>query len=163
MTRNVVALVVLSLLVGCMPSAHKRARKLEGRYAVGDPGAGWAPVEPGGADKAWYHDGLGATIYTDSNCGTRFSGARTEDLATELAAGLHNPSVLFEETLGLDGRNGVLRTVSGTLDGIAVQVAFAVVNKDRCTYDLLFIAPPGRFDEGWPSYQAVLDGFETRR
>lgn len=164
MTRNVAALVATALLAsGCIPSAHRRAKTLEGRYVVGEPGQGWGAVDPGGADRAWYNEGLGATIYTDSNCGTRFTGARTEDLATELAAGLHNSSLVFEETLGLDGRNGVLRTVTGTLDGIAVQVAFAVVNKDRCTYDLLYIAPPGRFDEGWPAYQAVLDGFETRR
>lgn len=156
------ALLPLVLLAACMPASHRQAKRLEGRYDVGDPGEGWAPVASGGADRAWVHDRFGASLYTDSNCGPRFTGARTEDLATELQAGLHDGSLLFEEKLALGGREGVMRAWSGTLDGIPVHVGAAVVNKDRCTYDFVIVAPPPRFDEAWPAFEAVLDGFATR-
>lgn len=155
-------LVLLLALVGCMPAAHRKARALEGRYDVGDPGGAWSEVDPGGADRAWYSAARRATIYADSNCGPRFSGARVEDLATELAAGLHNPSLLFEEKLSMDGRGGIVRAHSGALDGVVVQLAVAVVNKDTCTYDLALIAPPGEFDAAYADYQHVIDGFRTR-
>lgn len=153
------ALVVLS---ACMPASHRRAKALEGRYDVGDPGDGWAEVNAGGADHAWYNDAHAASLYSDSNCGPRFQGSRVEDLATELLAGLHNDSLLFEEKLTIDGRGGILRAHTGTLDGVAVSVAFAVVNKDVCTYDFALIAPPGEFDAAYTGFQHVLDGFATR-
>ncbi len=152
---------LLLLLVGCASARQRATRALEGRYTVPPPGAGWVAVEPGGADHAWYNAGIAGTIYADSNCGHRYAEARTVDLATELTAGLRGVTTARDEARVIGQREGVLRVHTGTLDGVAVTLAFAIVNKNACTYDLTYIAPPAAFEAGWPDYERVLAGFET--
>jgi hypothetical protein len=152
-------LLVALLAVGCTPASHRLARRLEGHYAIGLPGDGWILVDPGGADHAWYNATLAASIYADSNCGPRYAETRTEDLATELTAGLREMTTSRNEARVIGDREGVLRVHTGRLDGVAMTVALGVVNQNACTYDLTLIAPPAAFDAGWPAYERVLAGF----
>lgn len=152
--------LVLSGVSGCMPASHRQAKKLENRYTLPAPGEGWAAVNPGGADRAWYNHALQSTIFSDSNCGPRYSESRTEDLATELTAGMREVTTTRDELREFGGREGVLRVHTGRLDGVPVTVALGVVNRGACTYDLTLIAPPDRFEEGWPAYETVLSGFQ---
>ncbi|MDP2315534.1 MAG: hypothetical protein Q8P41_21730 [Pseudomonadota bacterium] len=160
-SRALVALAVLATLgaAGCMPSSHRRAKMLEGKYTVPPPGDGWHVVDAGGADHAWYNHDLKAAIYADSNCGPRYSESRTEDLATELTAGLRQMTTSRDELRVFGGREGVLRIHSGRLDGVPVTVALGVMNRGACTYDLALIAPPDTFEQGWDAYDRVLTGF----
>ncbi|MDP2311049.1 MAG: hypothetical protein Q8P18_33825 [Pseudomonadota bacterium] len=153
------SLLSASLLPGCMPSSHQQAKRLEGRYTVPAPGDGWLVVDAGGADHAWYNTGLKAAIYADSNCGPRYSESRTEDLATELTAGLRQVTTTRDELREFGGREGVLRVHSGRLDGVPVTLALGVMNRGACTYDLTFIAPPDTFEQGWDAYERILSGF----
>jgi hypothetical protein len=143
-----------------MPSSHRLAKRLEGKYTFVAPGTGWHAVEPGGADHAWYNPDLAGSIYMDSNCGPRYSESRTEDLATELIAGLRGVTTTKDEPRELAGREGVLRVHEGKLDGVPVRLGLAVVNRGACTYDVTFIAPPDRFDSGWDAYEKVLAGLD---
>jgi hypothetical protein len=155
-------MTLLFALLACMPASHRQAKKLEGRYDVPAPGAGWQIVDPGGADHAWHNEGLGATIFTDSNCGPRYDELAAADLATELVAGLRHEEKLRDETLTVAGREAVLRVHTGTIDGIPVELGLLVVNRDACTYDFTLIAPPERFDEGEPAWERVWRGFSPR-
>lgn len=155
-------LALVLLLAGCMPASYRQARRLEGRYDLGSPGAGWSVVQPGGADRAWLNSRLSASIYADSNCGPRYVDTRAQDLATELAAGLVERETLLDEQITVDGREAVRRIERGRIDGLPVQLGLVVTNKDACTYDLALVAPPESFDAGWDSFLAVVDGFRTR-
>lgn len=152
-------LAVATASAGCMPSSHRQARRLEGRYTVEAPADGWAAARAGGADRAFYNDALGAAIYTDSNCGPRFDEAHAGILATELLAGLQDVQTLRDEPLSLAGRTGVLRVHTGTLDGVPVQVALGVLNRDACTYDFTLVAPPARFDAAFTAYDRLVRSF----
>lgn len=154
--------VVLLLVAGCLPASYRQARKLEGRYDVPAPGAGWVAVAAGGADHAWFHDGWGAALYTDSNCGPRYRELQIENLSTELFAGLTSVVDRKEERRMVGGREGLLRVIYGKLDGVEMNVAALTVNRDACTYDLTYIVPPEHFDAGWPAFEALLDGFRPR-
>ncbi len=150
----------LLLLVGCV--GHRQARKLEGRYDLGEPAEGWTRVKAGSADRAWFHAGIGASIYTDSNCATRFDDRPLDKLAEALVYGIASGPVLRQEARTLDGRDAWLRVVDGRVDGVSMRIAGLVLKKDRCVYDLLYLAPPTTFDSGWPAFERVLDGFRTR-
>lgn len=143
-----------------MPAAYREARRLEGRYAVGAPGEGWAEVEPGGADHAWFNARLGAALYTDSNCGPRYRDVRVEDLSTEMVAGLVDAERQSDEGRTIAGREGRVRVTRGRLDGVEVTVGTAVVNRDACTYDVVVIAPPEGFDAARAGFDRVLAGLE---
>ncbi|NOY25032.1 MAG: hypothetical protein GXP62_04080 [Oligoflexia bacterium] len=145
---------------GCL-GGHKATRQ-EGHYDVGSPGEAWIIVRPGGADHAWVHDGISASIYTDSNCATRFDDRPLDRLADSVVFGIATSKPLRDETRTIDGRDALIRVVDGNLDGVVVRIAATVLKKDDCVYDLLYIAPPATFDTGWDSYEAVLAGFATR-
>ena len=151
-------LLALLLLAGC--SGHS-GRRLEGRYSLGDPGAGWSPVRPGSADKAWYNAELSASIYADSNCGARFDDAPLGRLADSLTLGVAGSKVR-EEARTVDGREALLRVVDGALDGVAVRLGALVLKKDKCIYDVVYIAPPGTFDAGEAAFEAVASAFAAR-
>ena len=155
-------LLGMLLAAGCLPSSYRQARKLEGRYDLPGPGAGWTVVKPGGADHAWYNDELAATIYADSNCGPRYQELAIENLSAELFGGLRDVTDRKEERREVGGREGLLRIVYGKLDGIEMVIAALTVNRDACTYDLTYLAPPAGFDAGFPAYERVLAGFAPR-
>jgi hypothetical protein len=150
------------LLVGCTPRKVRQARKLEGRYETGTPDpAHWLRVEPGGADRAWYNGHLRASIYTDSNCGPRFLDGHPQLLLRHLMYGLDAPAELRDEPVGVGGRTGRLSVQRGALDGVEVQVGAIVFNRGACTYDMVYIAPPHGFDQGWSAFEDVFGGFSA--
>lgn len=161
MTRAFGLSLILMVVAGCMPASYRHARRLEGRYDIAAPGAGWHRVDPGGADHAWYNAELSASMYTDSTCGARYVDSDPADLATELEAGLRERTTVRDDQLTLDGRDAVRRVNLGAMDGVRVQVAVTVVNKDFCTYDLAMIGAPEAFDAGWPAYEALLASFRA--
>lgn len=160
--RIVLALGLALGLAGCAPSSVRQARKLEGRYATGDPGAGWQVVPAGGADRAWYNEAAGAAIYTDSNCGPRYAEARIEDLSAELISGFRALSQVEERAHPVAGREGLMRVQQGRLDGIEVRIGTLVFNMNACNYDIVLIAPPAGFAAGQEGWLRVIGGFAER-
>lgn len=154
--------ILLLTLAACAPKAHTVAKRSEGRYTVANPGGDWTRVRPGGADKAWFNDQLGATIYFDSNCKDRYDDGRLADLVTHLTLGLAQGEPLREELLTLDGREALIRVYDGNVDGVSVRVGAMVTKKDLCLYDGLYIAAPSVFEDAWGSFVEVLSGFQTK-
>ncbi len=159
--------LVLTMLVACgkqaPPENPARKDRMEGRYKVGDPGAGWTRVNAGGADMAWFHRESSATMYFDSNCRDRFEDGKLSALLTHLTFGIARGKPIREEALKLDGREALMRVQGGLIDGVTVRVGAVVTKKDECLYDGLLIAPPSTFDSQWETFSKVVSGFETRR
>ncbi|RME28620.1 MAG: hypothetical protein D6798_01980 [Deltaproteobacteria bacterium] len=153
-------LLMLMLLTAC--GASRQARRLEGRYQTGDPGPGWTRVRPGGADRAWYSDDLHATIYTDSNCATRFEDRPLDKLADSALLGMSAGEPDLSETRTIDGREALVRRQSGVLDGVPFELGIAVLKKNECVYDFLLVSTPGGIDRAWDAFEAVLAGFQAR-
>ena len=146
-------------LVAC---GGRSARHLEGQYELGAPGEGWERVRPGGADQAWVNATLGGTIYADSNCGERFEDSALDKLLDSLTFGVAMGGPLRQEVRTLGGRDALLRVSDGSLDGVPVRVGAVVAKKDFCVYDVIYLAPPTAFEQGWVGFEAVLSHFQTR-
>ena len=158
LTVSLSAVAVLS--TGC--SSSRKASRLEGRYSMADPGSGWRSVKPGGADNAWLNDDLGASIYTDSNCGVRYEDSELRQLAERMTLGLEDEVEVSAEESTLNGRSAFTRRVRGGIDGVPVELAATVIKKDQCVYDFVVIAPPSSFEAAWRGYTAARDGFRTK-
>lgn len=159
--RHALLLVGLLALPACA-SRHRKASRLEGHYDTGSPGDAWEKVDPGGADYAWFSPDLAATIYADSNCGSRYDDRALDALADSVAFGMVMDEPLSQEARTIDGRDGLVRTADGTLDGVAFRLGVVVLKKDQCVYDLLLVSPRSRFDQAWDGFESVLAGFATR-
>lgn len=151
--------LALALALGC---AGKRAgKKAGGAFSLGNPGEGWVRVVAGGADYAWFHEPSSSTIYADANCAARYQDGRLPDLLTHLTFGVARGAPLMEEPRTLDGRDALIRKSKGSLDGVAVSVGAMVTKKHDCLYDVVYIAPPSLFDDGWSTFETVLAGFKV--
>lgn len=157
--------VCLGLAMGCSGRRAELSvqQRAEGNYTLGKLGGAWEEQRSGGADRAWFNAVLSGTIYADSNCGRRFRDSPLEDLATHLTAGIAFGTPLREERLHLDNREALLRVYRGQLDGVGIQLGAVVLNKDGCTYDLLYLAPPTSFESGFEDFVAVISGFQAQR
>ena len=161
MSWRLLALVILTACGGRERRLTSGGTGVEGQYDVGKPGQGWSRVAPGGADRAWFHGDLGASIYFDSNCKARFEDKPLEDLLSHLTFGMVTAEPLRSEPVQIDGRAALLEVLQGAIDGVNVQVAVVVIKKDQCVYDGLYIASPRGFDAGFDAFKRVLHGFET--
>ena len=150
------------LLVGAAACGGKSSHKLEGRYDLGAPGAGWSSVRPGGADQAWVNQTLGGTIYADSNCAERYDDSPLAKLLDSLTLGIATGDPIRQEPRTMDGRDALMRVSQGALDGVPVMVGAVVSKKDNCVYDVIYVAPPASFDRGWDAFEAVTGRFQTR-
>jgi hypothetical protein len=160
--RTLFIATALSFGIGCQSKAQKKPSGSEGRFAIAAPVGAWHKVSPGGADKAWYHPDIGASIYFDSNCKERFEDGRLEDLITHLTFGLVQGAPLREEVLMLDGREALLRVYDGKMDGVPVRVGAVVTKKNECLYDGVYVASPSEFDTQWNAFVEVISGFKTK-
>ena len=160
--RGTAAAALLVLLGGGVGCGGKQ-RKAAARYALGPLGSDWAPSRaPGGADQAWFNRALSATIYTDASCREQFEDGTLSDLLTHLTAGMARGTPLREEALTLDSRAALLRVYDIELDGVKLRMGAAVTIQAPCTYDLVYLAPRSRFEEGWADFVALLSGFDAR-
>ena len=165
-SRRLLAGVALIGAIFVTPACKKKASSSPRggqRFSLGPLGAGWQSMDPLGADKAWYHAGRSATIYAEASCGARYEDGQLDALLTHLTFGIARGAPLRDEPLMLDGRSALVRSFNGQLDGVAVQVGSMVTKKNDCLYDVLYIAPPARFDEGWSDFVGAIQGFTVGR
>jgi hypothetical protein len=53
--------------------------------------------------------------------------------------------------------------ISGEIYGVGVKLGSMVTKKNACLYDVLYVAPPATFAQGWPAFLALVNGFEAQR
>ena len=157
--------VVFGLGVGLLVACGGRSadRGDPDRYALGTLDGAWQTQEAGGADRAWWHPEHLATAYTDSHCQDQVDDVSMQRLNEQLTGGFTDAVEVSSERIRLDGREGWVRRLTGGLDGVTVEVAAVVIRKDDCVYDMVLIAPPGRFEAAWESWEPAVQGFRVGR
>lgn len=163
--RSFSLLAVLGLfLSACWPFGGGSARAyMEGRYSLEPLPKSWNGVNPGGADKAWWHGATGATLYTDSNCEKGYSDSALDRLARAQAAAIDNPQMASEKTLRLAGREAYTAHFLGQVDGVPVAVTTTVLKKGKCIYDFVLVAPISGVDSLLPDYEAHVASFRIEK
>ena len=152
-------MLLMVTLLGCLFRHGQLTPREEGQFRVGDLGGGWEWVQPGGADQAWYNPSILGSIYADSNCKHRHDDSTLVDSMRHLTAGLSPEAPQREEVFRLDGREALMQVMDVSLDGVDVRMGAVVLNKDHCTYDLVYLAPVNRFEDGWSDFVAMVSGF----
>ncbi len=134
------------------------SKTIELRYQPGELGAGWQESPSATGDIALYSQELGATIYADSSCGSRYEDAPLPVLLNHLLFGFTEVELSDERDRDLAGRASLTREASARLDGVQVEVAATVTKNGPCVFDLVFIGPPGSLRNGESHYEQFLSG-----
>lgn len=123
----------------------------------------WKLVDPGGADKAWWHKQAGATLYTDSNCEKAYSDSALPRLARAQAAAIDAPELVSENVHMLAKRAAYTAHYSGHVDGVPVAVITTVLKKANCIYDFVLIAPVVGAEALRSDYEAHVASFRIKK
>ena len=66
-----------------------------------------------------------------------------------------------QDVLPFDGREALHSLLRAKLDGVPMQYDIYVTKKDGCVYDLVYVAPPGRFAAGAAAFEPFATGVRS--
>lgn len=149
-------------LAGCASSGTYRNGVFEGShvvYRVEAPAGGWRLVSFSGNDLAWGGPD-GEVIAVNSECEDHGDPSLAV-LTNHLLIGFEDRVIRERESLQISGRGALRTRVAATLDGVPVEMELTVLKKDGCVYDLVYLAPPHRFEEHLSTYRRVVASFDA--
>lgn len=131
------------------------------RYQVRPPGPPWVPASLDPDRLAFRAPDLQAAMALWEDCASPEPG-ELRWVAHHLFFGLKDRQTVARETLRVGGRPAVRTRLTGDLDGERVALEAVSLRHHGCLYDLVYVAPPGRFDAGRPAFEAFVGSFVPR-
>lgn len=130
-------------------------RDAQDRFSVRLPPARWRPASLEGATLAFRAPDLDAGMGLRADCSNPEPGPLPW-VARHLFFGLTDKRVdASEQTTRADA--SLVRTrLHARLDGRPVEVDAVTVRSASCLYDFMYVAPPDRFEEGRPDFDAFV-------
>ncbi|MBI2391608.1 MAG: hypothetical protein HYV09_18615 [Deltaproteobacteria bacterium] len=130
-------------------------------FRTGPIPASWQRVTLEGAMLAFRDTESGGSINVYARCGQDGDDVPLAALTNHLLIGFTERDVRSQKLVPLDGREALRTLVHAKLDGVPMALGIYVLKKDGCVYDLVRVAPPGRFEAGEESFDAFVAGFGT--
>jgi hypothetical protein len=138
------------------PSVFKMGGAL---FALGSPQGDWRLLK--GERGVTYQSNLdpGTVITIDATCGTEVDDAPLDVLTNHLLFGLTERDFKFREIIPFDAREAQRSRLTAKLDGVLFELETIVLKKNGCVMDLMYAAPPQRFEAHHGDFRGVVDGF----
>jgi hypothetical protein len=152
------------LLCACAHTDHLHDGVLEKgdvRIQLGPVPAEWRPLSVDGADLAYRDEAREGSALFDVRCGGRDDDAPLSVLTEHLIMGTTEREYDSQETIPFDGREALHTLMRAKLDGVPMQYDIFVMKKNGCVYDLVYVAPPARFSQGAPAFEAFARGLHA--
>jgi len=128
---------------------------------VGPVPPGWRRIGVDGADLAFRDDERSGSALFDMRCGKHDDDAPLSVLTSHLIMGTTEREFDAQDTVPFDGREALHTLLRAKLDGVPMQYDIYVMKKDGCLYDLVYVAPPGRFADGAADFERFAAGVRT--
>lgn len=123
----------------------------------------WTPIRATETALAFDDGSSGATIAVNGRCDRDGEDVPLQSLTQHLFLTFTEREVHSQEVFPFDGREAMRTDVTAKLDGVPRRLVVWVMKKDKCVYDLFFLARPDRFDAGVGAFDAWARGFSARR
>jgi hypothetical protein len=121
----------------------------------------WSSVKVEGADVAYRDQGREGSVLLDVRCGERDDDASLSVLTGHLIMGTTERQPVSEETIPFDGREALHTVMRAKLDGVDLQYDIYVMKKDGCVYDIVYVSPPQRYQEGATAFAQFAHGLHA--
>jgi len=161
-TFAVLALAATASGCGTAPAKFDGSVYRDGKVAfrVGDVPGGWHKVDVDDAALA-FRDDRGSSVLVNAQCGLKAEDIPLVALTNQLIMGTTEREYVKEEVLQFDRREARHTILRAKLDGVPLVWDIYVMKKDGCVYDLVFVAPGDRFEQGRDSFERFATGFHT--
>jgi len=134
---------------------------LQYRVAAPDP-ATWQQVKFAGNDLAWIARTSAHVLSVNATC-EEHGDPGLEVLTNHLLFGFTEKELKTRQTKLIDGREALLSNYLAKLDGVPVEIDVAVLKKNDCVHDFIYISPPGRAAEHRAQFDRLLSEFTAER
>ncbi len=165
MPGRFLTVLLLSLALAGCPSGVKNGYFVKGwlkyRVATPDP-AVWTPVESAGNDLAWVNQKTGHVLAMNSTC-EGHADPGLDVLTTHLLFGFTERELKKRETKMIDGREAMLSNYEAKLDGVEMEIDLAVLKKNECVHDFMYVAPKGRAAEFKGAFDRLISEFTAEK
>ena len=135
------------------------------RYHVAtlDP-AQWQQLGFADNDLAWVNRSSPHVLSTNATCDLENHGDPSlEVLTTHLLFGFSDKTLNARETKTIDGRQALISSYVAKLDGVPVEIVLAVLKKNDCVHDFIYISPPGQAAAHRAQFELLLTQFAAER
>jgi hypothetical protein len=153
------ALMLLALLTtaACAAGSIRDGayRDPHDRFTLRLPPARWQLASLDGAALAFRAPDLDAGMGLRVDCDSPEPGPLPW-VARHLFFGLSNKRIDASERLTRSDASGVRTRLRARLDDRPVEVDAVTMRRESCLYDFVYVAPPERFEEGQPDFDAFV-------
>jgi hypothetical protein len=156
------AALLLLALVSCSASFDGRIYHGDGfSFSVAQPPAEWQPISVTSAALAYEERDFDGQVLVNARCDRDGDDASLRSLTQHLFLRFTQREAVSEEVFPFDGREALRSEVTAKLDGVSRSFLVWVLKKDRCVYDLLYVAPPEQYSLGAPRFDAWARQFSA--
>jgi hypothetical protein len=129
-------------------------------FHVGDVPSEWHRVNMDDSALA-FRDAHGSSILVSGRCDLKVDDVPLIALTNQLVMGTTERDLVKEETLPFDKREARHTVMKAKLDGVPLVWDVYVMKKNGCVYDMVYVAPPDRFDEGSSAFERFAASFRS--
>ncbi len=135
-------LILLLLFTSCSVTGPLREDRPASGFSFPEPLKGWKALPLSeGAQRLYQHISTGSVLSVSSLC-DRYSTAPLTRLVRTPLTPLAHYKELDAQKLRLDNRDAEQLHVSGTLDGVKVEIVMIVLRKNECIFDFSLQSSP---------------------
>jgi hypothetical protein len=121
----------------------------------------WTPLQVDGADLAWRDAPREGSALFDVRCRGRDDDAPLTVLTEHLIMGTTERDFQAQDVVPFDHREALHTRMRAKLDGVPMEYDIYVMKKDGCVYDLVYVAPPDRFEAGAADFDRFALGLRA--
>jgi hypothetical protein len=160
-SRGAILALLTVLLAGCPSGTFAGGvfRNARTAYRLGPLPGQWHRINLPGGNVAFRHES-GGSILANSLC-RKSRDVSLDVLTNQTLFGFEERRERSRAHVTLDGRAALRTRVSGTLDGVPVELELLVLRKDGCIYDLQLVAAPASFDARIADFDAMVAAFQV--
>jgi hypothetical protein len=152
-------LILFFLFISCSVTGPLREDRSASSFTFPEPVKGWKLLPPSeGAQRLYQHISTGSVLSLSSLC-DRYVTAPLSQLVRNPLTPLANYKELESKKLRIADRDAEQLYVSGSLDGVKVEVVMIVVRKNECVFDFSLQASPQIQNTVKNEFLSMVKGF----
>ena len=155
---------VATCLAGCATNFDGNTYRGSGFvFEVPSAPTSWNRMEVSDAALTYQDASAGATVLVNGRCDRDGEDVPLRSLTQHLFIYFTDREIHDEKVVPFDGREALRTDITAKLDGVPRRFVVWVMKKDKCVYDLTYIAPPESFESGVGAFDSWVTGFRARR
>jgi hypothetical protein len=154
--------LALLTLAACSSAYDGRVYRGDGfAFHLPEMPAPWQRVRAPDAALAFRDTDAGASVLVNARCVPGEDDVPLSALTQHLFLSFTHREIDKQEVVPFDGREAMHTMLRADLDGVPLSYEVWVLKKDGCVYDMIYFAPPGRFERGRAAFAQLVRGFTT--